>query len=120
MLSTIFTAPDESTWIGILRLELSFPEARSRKDKRKSVARIRDRFRSRYNLAIAEVGHLENHKKSIMVASTVGNNQRQIRAMLDMRVNETHSLIDGFVFHHSITVLPFPLPLHTDSLPPES
>jgi uncharacterized protein YlxP (DUF503 family) len=38
-------APDESIWVGVLRLSLLIPGARSLKDKRRVVAQLRDRPR---------------------------------------------------------------------------
>jgi hypothetical protein len=76
-------APDESCWIGVLRLVLRVPGARSLKDKRRAVAQIRDRLRARKNLSVAETGHLEDHQHAILSVAMVANDQRFVRSQLD-------------------------------------
>ena len=100
-------APDEQTWIGILRLEIAFPFARSKKDKRRQVAKIRDRFRARYNLSIAEVGHLENNQRTVLAIAVIGNDAKNLRSFLDTRSNETHSIIDGSLQSQHIKIFPY-------------
>jgi len=41
--------------IGILTLELRLPESHSLKDKRHTVKSLKDRLRSRFNVAVAEI-----------------------------------------------------------------
>ena len=88
-------APDESIWIGTLRVVLSFPNATSKKDKRKVMSKLRDRFRSRYNLSVAEVGHLETYRQGVFVAAMIGNDSKSIQSFLDTRANELPMLIDA-------------------------
>lgn len=92
-----FEAPDESVWIGFLRLHLYFPLARSKKDKRKQIHKLRDRFRTRYNLSIAEVGYLENPKRSVLGAVMISNEQSLLYSSLQSRSLEAQSLIDGLI-----------------------
>ena len=88
-------APDESIWIGTLRVVLSFPNANSKKDKRKVISKLRDRYRSRYNLTVAEVGHLESYRQGIFVAAMIGNDAKSIQSFLDTRANELPILVDA-------------------------
>ena len=103
----MFTAPDEQIWIGILRLEIAFPFSRSKKDKRKQVSKLRDRFRARYNLSIAEVGHLENIQRTVIAIAVIGNDPKNLRSFLDSRNNETHSIIDGSLQSQTIKIFPY-------------
>ena len=43
-------------YVGVLRLTLHVPHARSLKDKRQVVRKFRDRVRSRFDVSVAEVG----------------------------------------------------------------
>ena len=99
-------APDEQIWIGVLRLEIAFPFSRSKKDKRRQVAKLRDRFRARYNLSIAEVGHLENNQRTVIAIAVVGNDAKNLRSFLDTRMNETHSIIDGSLQSQDLSIFP--------------
>ena len=103
----MLTAPDEQIWIVILRLEFAFPYARSKKDKRKQVNRLKDRYRSRYNLSIAEVGHLENIQRTVIAITVVGNDAKNLRSFLDIRSNETHSIVDGSLQSQHIKIFPY-------------
>ncbi len=76
-------APDEDIWVGVLRLGLVVPGSRSLKDKRRAIAQLRDRLRARHNLSVAEVGHLENTLRSVVVVAMVGNDPRFLRSALD-------------------------------------
>ena len=78
----LFEAPDESCWVGVLRLVLGFP-APDLKDKRRVVAQYRDRLRARKNLSVAEVGHHDEHGSSVMAVASVSNDQRLLRSVLD-------------------------------------
>ena len=44
--------------IGVYTFEIHLPAARSLKDKRQVVRRLKDRLRARYNVAVAELGDL--------------------------------------------------------------
>lgn len=79
----LFEAPDESCWVGVLRLRLSIPGARSLKDKRRVVAKYRDRLRAKKNLSVAEVGHYDEHGSAIMAVASLSNDQRLLRSVLD-------------------------------------
>ena len=76
-------APDESIWIGLLRLTLRVPDSRGLKDKRKAVSRLKERVRARHGLAVAEVGHLEDRNRAVVAIVTVGNDARTVLSVLD-------------------------------------
>jgi uncharacterized protein YlxP (DUF503 family) len=78
-----FEAPDESIWVGVLRLVLVVPGARSLKDKRRAIHQVRDRIRSRHELSVAEVGYLENHLRSVVAVAMVSSDQRLVQSTLD-------------------------------------
>jgi len=69
--------------VGVLRLSLLIPGARSLKDKRRVVSQFRDRLRSKKNLSVAEIGHLEDHGSAILAVASVSNDQRLLRSVLD-------------------------------------
>ena len=59
------------------------------------MSKLRDRFRTRYNLSVAEVGHLETYRKGVFVAAMIGNDSKSIQSFLDKRANELPMLIDA-------------------------
>jgi uncharacterized protein YlxP (DUF503 family) len=81
-------AHDESAWVGVLRLGLVVPGARSLKDKRRGLAAVRDRVRARHGFSVAEVGHLEDTLRGVLLVATVGNEPRLLRSVLDGLAHE--------------------------------
>lgn len=76
-------APDESIWVGLLRLELRMPGSRSLKEKRHGVSRVRERLRQRPELSVAEVGHLEDRARAVLAVCMVSSDARHLRSTLD-------------------------------------
>ena len=99
-----FAAPDESIWIGLLRLKLLVPNSRSLKDKRKAISQVRERVRARLQLSVAEVGHLEDHRHAAMAITMVGNEQKMIRTRLDSLVYDIESWGRVVVHAHELTI----------------
>src|SRR5262249_52766449 len=69
--------------VGISRIVLGIPEARSLKDKRSVVRRVIDRVRNKFNAAVAEVGDLDVHRRAVIGVSVVSNDRRHANEMLD-------------------------------------
>ena len=84
-------APDEAVWVGVLRVELHIPGARSLKDRRMGVAHVRDRVRARHGFAVAEVGHKENHQRAVLAISSVSGEPTPLRSSLDQLAGEIES-----------------------------
>jgi hypothetical protein len=51
--------------VGILQLELTIEDAMSLKDKRRVILSLKDRIAHGHNVSIAEVGALDEHRRSI-------------------------------------------------------
>ncbi len=61
--------------IGVCTLELNIPIAASLKDKRKVVRSVVARLRNEFNVAVAEVGHLDSWQSAIIAAVTVSGDR---------------------------------------------
>src|SRR5437763_16190987 len=59
--------------VGVLRLTLVVPGARSLKEKRHVVRKITDRVRARYNVSIAEVAENDAWQRAVLGVSAVAN-----------------------------------------------
>jgi uncharacterized protein YlxP (DUF503 family) len=73
--------------IGVLQLELSIGDAMSLKDKRRVVKSLKDRIAHRHNVSIAEVGALDEHRRSILGVAMVSNDSRYVQGALDKLVD---------------------------------
>jgi uncharacterized protein YlxP (DUF503 family) len=73
--------------IGVLQLELSIGDAMSLKDKRRVVKSLKDRIAHAHNVSIAEVGALDEHRRSIIGMAMVGNDGRYVEGALSKLVD---------------------------------
>ena len=104
-----FEAPDESIWLGVLRLVLVVPGARSLKDKRRAVHQVRDRIRSRYDLSVAEVGYLGDSMRCVLAVAMVSSDQQVIRTTLDGLSHEIEQWRSVVVEERSVDIArPYP------------
>jgi uncharacterized protein YlxP (DUF503 family) len=85
--------------VGSLRVRLLLRESRSLKDKRQVVRSIKDRLTNRFNVAVAEVDHLEDRQIAALGFATVGNESGHVRSVLEevlkaLRCHPIAELID--------------------------
>jgi uncharacterized protein YlxP (DUF503 family) len=69
--------------IGVCKLDLRIPENHSLKEKRHVLRKLMDRVKTRFNVAIAEVGDNDLWQRAQMGFCTVGNDRRHINSSLD-------------------------------------
>jgi uncharacterized protein YlxP (DUF503 family) len=69
--------------IGVCKLDLRIPENHSLKEKRHVLRKLIDRVKTRFNVAISEVGDNDLWQRSQMGFCTVGNDRRHINSSLD-------------------------------------
>jgi uncharacterized protein YlxP (DUF503 family) len=73
--------------VGILQLEISIGDAMSLKDKRRVVLGLKDRISHGHNVSIAEVGALDEHRRSILGVAMVSNDARYVEGALSKLVD---------------------------------
>lgn len=88
---------DDDVWVGVLRMLVVVPGARTLKDRRQGVHSVRDRLRRRFEVTANEVGTSDDPQRQRIVCTTAGNDQRSIRTILDRCV--------GAVREHPAVVL---------------
>jgi uncharacterized protein YlxP (DUF503 family) len=70
-------------YVGILSVELHFPEAGSLKGKRKFVKSAKAQLQNRFGAAVAEVDHHELWQRSRLTAAVVAREEREAARLLD-------------------------------------
>jgi uncharacterized protein len=85
--------------VGLLTLEIVVYDATSLKDKRRVVVSLKDRIRGRFNVSIAEVGHLDSRQRATLGVALVANDARFVHGCLDkiveyVRATGPASLLD--------------------------
>ena len=68
--------------VGIVRIELHIPAARSLKDKRHVVRGLKDRIRERVQAAVAEVDHQDLWQRAALGVAVVATDGGQVRERL--------------------------------------
>ena len=91
--------------VGILQLEIGIPDAFSLKDKRQSVRSLKDRIGRNHNVSIAEVGALEQHRRSILGVAMVGNDKVYVEGALNKLVDLVRATVTVELLDHQIDFL---------------
>lgn len=73
--------------VGVLQLELTVIDAMSLKDKRRVIRSIKDRIGHKYNVSIAEVGALDEHRRSILGISMVSGDKAYVQGALSKLID---------------------------------
>ena len=73
--------------VGVLQIELSIHDAMSLKDKRRVILSIKDRIAHGHNVSIAEVGALDEHRRSILGMAMVANERGYVEGALSKLVD---------------------------------
>jgi len=85
--------------VGLLTLDLHFPESNSLKDKRWVLRSIKDRIRNKFNVSVAEVGANELWQRSVIGIACVANETTIIHRVFD-------SIIDKIILrNHSVEMI---------------
>ena len=82
--------------VGLLSVELHIRGARSLKDKRAVLRRLKDRL-SRLNVAVAEVDHHDLRQRAELALVTVGVEPAIAERTLDTVINEVERLEPGLL-----------------------
>lgn len=84
--------------IGVFSFEIHLAGGRSLKDKRQVVRRVKDRLRSRFNVAIAETDdHHELWQRAGLVVVSVASNRDLLETRFETVRNEVEALVPGSV-----------------------
>jgi uncharacterized protein len=73
-------------FVGVLRLVLSIPGARSLKDRRRVVKSFKDRVRARLPVSLAEIGDLERYQVATLGVAVVANDAARCSEVLSAAV----------------------------------
>jgi len=91
--------------VGVLQLELSITDAMSLKDKRRVVLSLKDRIAHGHNVSIAEVGALDEHRRSILGVAMVSNDARYVEGALTKLVDFVRAVPQVTLLDYQIEML---------------
>ena len=73
-------------YVGILTVELHFPEAGSLKGKRKFVKSARAQLHERFGASVAEVDHQDLWQRASLTVACAASGHRELQELLDAAV----------------------------------
>jgi uncharacterized protein YlxP (DUF503 family) len=91
--------------IALLTLDIHVPHAQSLKDKRMVVRRIKDRLRSKFNVAVAEVDHQELWQRAQISVVSVGADENYVRQTLQLSLEDAERNAPECTIQGSIEVI---------------
>jgi uncharacterized protein YlxP (DUF503 family) len=83
--------------VGVLTLELHLDGAHSLKDKRHTVKSLKDRLRSKFNVAVAEIDYQDLWQRALVAAVTVSNDRTRAEQVLQLVEREAANLLGGML-----------------------
>ena len=91
--------------IGILQVELTVQWSQSLKDKRRVVSSLKDRLHREHQVAVAEVGALDNRRTAILGLTVASNSVPHCQRMLDGILNKIRATRDCVLSDHRLEIL---------------
>ena len=77
-------------FVGILSVELHFPEVGSLKGKRKHVKSAKAQLQNRFGASVAEVDHHDLWQRARLMVACTAREYREVEALLDGAVRYLH------------------------------
>ncbi len=88
--------------VGVMTLEIRIPYAHSLKEKRAVLRKLRDRLRSRFNLAVAELDHQETWQRATLGVVSISSSRRNLEQVLERVLRESEKILGRELEDHSI------------------
>ena len=92
--------------VGVLRLVLHVPHARSLKDKRRVVQKFRDRVRARFDVSIAEVGAQDRHQRAVFGVCVVSSEAGVCDSVLEQVAHLAETQEDAVLTDRATELVP--------------
>jgi uncharacterized protein YlxP (DUF503 family) len=83
--------------VGVVTFELAIEHAQSLKDKRQVVKSLKDRLRSRFNVAVAEIEYQDVWQRSVVAVVTVSSDRKSAEAALQRVEADAAEVLGGML-----------------------
>ena len=91
--------------VGLLTLELHIQHAQSLKDKRQVLRSLKDRLRSKFNVAVAELEYEDTWQRSVVGVVTLSNEEQQVRESLQHVLTEADNILGPLLVSHAVEMI---------------
>jgi hypothetical protein len=79
--------------VGVLTLEIQLPYAHSLKEKRAVLRKMRDRFRARFNVAVAELDHQDVWQRATLGVVSISDSQTLLESVFRQVLAEAENIL---------------------------
>ena len=94
-------------FVGVARVVLRLPGARSLKDRRRVVKSYKDRLKARLPVVVAELGDIESYQLATLGLCTVSGELTLCEEILQKALGMARSLPDALLIDSAHEVIPF-------------
>jgi uncharacterized protein len=91
--------------VGLLTLELHIQHAQSLKDKRQVLRSLKDRLRSKFNVAVAELEYEDTWQRSVVGVVTLSNEEQQVQESLQHVLTEADNILGPLLVSHAVEMI---------------
>ncbi len=91
--------------ISLLTLEIHIPDSRSLKDKRQVLRSLKDRLKSRYNVAVAELDHQDSWQRSQIGIVSISNDQAHLQQAMQAVLAEAEEILGRDLASHELEMI---------------
>jgi uncharacterized protein len=94
-------------FVGVLRLTLQIPGARSLKERRKVVRSFKDRAIAKLRVSVAEVGGLDQYQRAVLAVAVVSSDAGRVDELLAAAASMAGTLRDAVLVDRVTEIIPF-------------
>jgi len=91
--------------VGLLTLELHIQHAQSLKDKRQVLRSLKDRLRSKFNVAVAELEHHDKWQRSVVGIVTISGEEQHVEESLQQVLAEVDLILGPVLVSHAVEII---------------
>lgn len=91
--------------VGLLTLDIHLTDAHSLKDKRQVLRSLKDRLRAHFNVAVAELDHMDLWQRSLIGVVSLSNDERHLGESLQAVLAESERLLGRDLVSHEVEIL---------------
>jgi uncharacterized protein YlxP (DUF503 family) len=96
---------NDRVFVGLARLELHIPEARSLKAKRSHTRSLLERIRHRHQVLVIECGHQDKHQRAAFAICAISTSVNDVEARLERVSKTVDETWTGFILSWEIEIL---------------
>lgn len=88
--------------VGVLTLEIHLPYAHSLKEKRAVLRKVRDRLRSRFNVAVSEMDAQDVWQRATLGIVSISDSRSLLESVFQQVLRESENILGDDVARHEI------------------